>query len=208
MTTSTRILLGCGMIAGPLFLIVAFLQAFTTAGFDLEKHPFSMLSLGEFGWIQIANFIITGTLFIAGAVGLRCLMRPGRADTWGPLLYGLFGAALIAGGLFSADPASGFPPGTPEGRPTSISWHGGLHGMTFAVGMASLIAVFVLFARRFRTDGDRARARLTAATAIAFVLLGGLGAGIGDWRLVAVGVALGWCWASAVPALFLASAPT
>ena len=70
-TSTTRRLLACGIVAGPLFLVVALIQAFTRDGFDLSRHPISLLSLGELGWIQIANFIVTGGLYVACAVGLR-----------------------------------------------------------------------------------------------------------------------------------------
>ena len=203
-TRSTDALLRCGMIAGPLFLVVSFLQAVTLHGFDLERHPFSLLSLGGFGWIQIANFVVAGALFVGCAIGLRQRMPPGRGATWGPLLYGLFGIALAGGGVFVSDAADGFPPGTPEGRPDSISWHGTLHGLAFAVGMASLFAAYLVFARRFAADGDRAWARYSVATAVAFLLLGGLGAGLGDWRLVALAITVGWCWGAAVPTRFMA----
>lgn len=56
----TSALLTAGIIAGPFFIIVALLQAFTRAGFDLVRHPACLLSLGDLGWIQIANFVITG----------------------------------------------------------------------------------------------------------------------------------------------------
>ena len=61
----TSTLLWTGIIAGPFFIIVALLQAFTREGFDLIRHPASLLSLGDLGWIQIANFVITGFFFIA-----------------------------------------------------------------------------------------------------------------------------------------------
>jgi hypothetical protein len=61
----TSKLLMAGIIAGPFFIIVALLQAVTRAGFDLIRHPASLLSLGDLGWIQIANFVITGLFFIA-----------------------------------------------------------------------------------------------------------------------------------------------
>ena len=66
----TSSLLLAGIIAGPFFVIVALLQAFTREGFDLIRHPASLLSLGDLGWIQIANFVITGLFFIACAIGL------------------------------------------------------------------------------------------------------------------------------------------
>ena len=50
-------LLTSGMIAGPLFIIVSLILAFTREGFDLVRHPASLLALGHLGWIQIANFV-------------------------------------------------------------------------------------------------------------------------------------------------------
>jgi hypothetical protein len=67
--TSAR-LLACGVAAGPLFLAVWAVQAFTREGFDPTYHPISLLSLGDLGWIQIANFVVTGALYLAAAAGL------------------------------------------------------------------------------------------------------------------------------------------
>jgi hypothetical protein len=195
-TSVTRKLLTCGVIAGPLFIVAGLLQAYTRDGFDLKRHPFSMLSLGDLGWIQIANFVITGLLFIACAAGMRRVLYPGRARTWGPLLIGVFGASLIAGGVFLADPAMGFPPGAPEGPPASVSAMGIVHGLAFLVGMSSLIAAFFVFAGRFAVAGDRAWARYSVASGILFVLIAALGFVGGDFRIATVGIAIGWAWAS------------
>jgi hypothetical protein len=80
-TRRTRALLACGVVAGPLFLVVALLQALTRDGFDLGRHPLSLLSLGELGWIQIANFVVAGLLSVASAVGMRRVLHPGRGGT-------------------------------------------------------------------------------------------------------------------------------
>jgi hypothetical protein len=45
--SSTEALLICGVVAWPLHLAVGFTQAFTRGGFDLTRHPFSFLSLGD-----------------------------------------------------------------------------------------------------------------------------------------------------------------
>ena len=103
-TATTRTLLGCGVGAGPLFLLVALTQAYTRTGFDLRRHPFSMLSLGDLGWLQITTFVVTGLLFTACAAGMRRTLRGRRGGTWGPALIGAFGVALIGGGVFVADP--------------------------------------------------------------------------------------------------------
>ena len=41
-------LLAGAIVAGPLFLVVSLTQAFIRDGFDLRRHPISLLSLGEF----------------------------------------------------------------------------------------------------------------------------------------------------------------
>ncbi len=202
-TPATRTLLMCGVVAGPLFVVVALLQAFTRDGFDLKVHPFSMLSLGELGWIQIANFVIVGLLFATCALGMRRALHPGRAGTWGPLLIAAFGVSQIGGGIFLADPALGFPPGAPQGPPASVSLQGALHGVAFAVGMSSLIAAFFVLARRFAVDGDRGWARYSVASGVLFVVLSGLGVAGGDFRIVAVAIAIGWVWAALTAARLL-----
>jgi uncharacterized protein DUF998 len=58
--TATRAMLGCGLVAGPLFVATAILQMLTRDGFDLRRHPISLLSVGEHGWIQVTNFIVAG----------------------------------------------------------------------------------------------------------------------------------------------------
>ena len=50
-TTQTTRLLACGIVAGPLFLAVGLIQAFTREGFDLSRHPLSLLSLGQRRWV-------------------------------------------------------------------------------------------------------------------------------------------------------------
>lgn len=104
----------------------------------------------------------------------------------------------IGGGVFVSDPALGFPAGTGDGVPESLSWQSTVHGLAFGVGMIALIAAFAVFALAFAAASDTGWSRYSVATGIAFVALGGLGAGLGDWRLVALAIALGWSWAALV----------
>src|SRR5690554_81317 len=99
-----RFMLIGGALAGPLYVIVALIQAFTRPGFDLTRHSVSLLSLGDLGWIQIANFVLSGLLVIAGAVGLRRTMDAGSGSVWGPRLIAAYGLSLIGAGIFVADP--------------------------------------------------------------------------------------------------------
>ena len=148
-TNWTTSLLASGVIAGPLFVGVSLIQAFTREGFDLRRHAISMLSLGDLGWIQVANFLVSGLLTVLFAIGVWKTLRGRGTGTSGPVLIGIFGAGTLAAGLFSTDPAMGFPPGAPAGLPETLSWHAILHGVAFFVAFASLVAACFVFARRF-----------------------------------------------------------
>lgn len=192
-TGTTRLLLGCGVLAGPLYLVTGFAQAFTREGFDLARHPFSFLSLGEGGWLQIANFVLCGLMFLASAVGMR---RSGKVGRWVPILTGAFAIGMIAGGVFVADPAFGFPAGAPEGQAPELSWHGVLHGVAFFVAFPALVASFFVLARKL--SGPWARASV-AAGVLSLVPMPFMGTETGTTLLYGAAV-VAWLWASAVAA--------
>ncbi len=204
---SIRTLLACGLVAGPLYMIVGLIQVLIRPGFDITRHDLSLMSNGELGWIQIANFLISGLLVIACAAGMRRVLRPGRGDTWGPLLVGLYGLGLIGAGVFTADPAYGFPPGTPADAHT-ISWHGLLHFISGGVGFLALIAACFVFARRFAALGKPGWAAYSVATGVIFfAAFLGIASGSGQaWIVIGfwIGVALAWAWISAVSARLMA----
>jgi hypothetical protein len=145
----TRRLLACGIVAGPMFLVVSLVQAYTRKGFDLARHPISLLSLGDLGWLQITNFVVAGILYLACAIGLRRALEPGRGATWGPRLIGVAGVGLIVAGVFVTDAGAGYPPGAPAGAPLKISWHGILHEVGFLVATLGVIIGCLVFAWRF-----------------------------------------------------------
>jgi hypothetical protein len=207
-TSATRALLACAVVAGPLYEVVFLAQAFTRPGFDVTRHTGSLLSLGDLGWVQIANFVVTGLLLVAGAVGMRRALRGGRGGTWGPMLIGLYGLSFVAAGVFTPDPMDGFPPGTPPGPPAGFSWHAGLHFLAGGVGFLALPAGCLVLARGFAALRQRAWAAWSAATGV-LVLVGfaAVGAAAGQrWATVAfvVAVALAWVWLSATAARLLA----
>lgn len=200
----TRRLLTCGAIAGPLFIIVAFIQVFTRDGFDLARHPLSLLSLGDLGWIQIANFVIGGVLFTTSAVGMRRILHPGPGGRWAPWLIGAFGISLIAGGVFVADPAFGFPPGTPDSAPAQLSWHGIAHAVAPAVGFNALIAACFVMARRFSFARERRWAAYSLATGPVVLVLSLLSNFTLNFVPLWIAMVLGFGWASAVAARLMA----
>jgi hypothetical protein len=167
-----RNLLYCGIVAGPLFIAATLIQAFTRTGFDLARHPLSLLSLGSLGWVQIVNFVVSGTLYVLGAVGQRAALRRSRGGTWGPLFVGLSGIGLIIAGVFTTDPGAGFPPGAPAGAPT-MSWHGLLHEIGFMLSFVGAIGACAVFARRYAALGRRGWMVAALATPVAALVVAG-----------------------------------
>jgi Protein of unknown function (DUF998) len=170
-TRQTTRLLACGIVAGPLFLAAWLLQALTRDGFDPSRHPLSLLSLGELGWIQIANFVVTGVLYVACAVGMWRVLHPGRSGTWGPLLVGGLGIGLLLAGVFVTDAGAGFPPGAPAGAPEQLSWHGVLHEVGFVLASVSWTAACFVLVRRFVALRRRGWVAACVATPLAILVL-------------------------------------
>ncbi|HKD96445.1 MAG TPA: DUF998 domain-containing protein, partial [Micromonosporaceae bacterium] len=141
----TKSLLGYGILAGPFYVTVSLAQALTRQGFDLTRHSWSLLSNGGLGWIQVTNFVLTGLMVIAGAVGMRRAMAGGAGARWVPRLVGVYGTALVAAGALRADPALGFPAGTPDGHGT-VSWHGAGHLIAGGIGFLCVIAACFVYA--------------------------------------------------------------
>lgn len=208
LAATTRALLTCGAVAGPLYVAVGAIEMLIRPGFDLRKHSLSLLSNGDWGWIHSSLFVGTGLLTIAGAAGLRRALYPGCGATWGPPLVGLFGLGLLADGFFRADPALGFPPGTPLDA-TAVSTHGLLHLACGGVGFLGLIAACCVFARRFVAAGERGWAAYSATTGVLFFAAffgiatgsqqGGATRAFVNLAFTAA-VVLGWSWVSAMAA--------
>ena len=163
----TKALLACGVIAGPLFVIAFLIEGATRADYDPLRHPVSSLALGESGWMQVANFIVTGLLTLAFAIGLRLALWPLRGSTWGPLLVGVWAIGLLGAGIFVTDPVSGYPPGTSD-RLSGHSWHGALHDLFSLAAFVALSAACFVLGRRFAARGERGWAIYSVLSGLAF----------------------------------------
>ena len=192
----TRSLLGYGVLAGPFYVAVALAQAlFIRRGFDLAHDDVSLLSNGSLGWLQIANFVLTGLMVVACAIGMKRALAGGRGATWAPILLGVYGLGLILAGIFVADPMNGFPAGAPAGRPDSISLHGILHIAAAGIGFICLAAACFVMARRYRKWFSIATGALFLAA------FAGLASGSGSAVVVIafwVALIVAWAWIAAV----------
>lgn len=133
-------LLALGGVAGPiLYTLVFILAGFFHPGYSSLEQPISNLgALEPNAWIQNANFVVSGLLFIAFAFGFFQMLRPMSSGQWlkvSTVFLVLSGVGLACAGFFHTD-IPGFPP-------TTV--HGVIHNIIFfVVYLSLLIALFII----------------------------------------------------------------
>ncbi|MFI6680645.1 DUF998 domain-containing protein [Kribbella sp. NPDC050470] len=193
-----RPLLLAGALAGPLYVGIGTVEAIVRDGFDIRKHSLSLLANGTGGWIHSVMMVGTGLLTVIGAIGLARSFAPGERSRWGVGGLIVYGSGVAAAGLMRADPALGFPPGTPDAMPETVSWHGFGHVIAGMIGFIGLIVACFVLSRWFGRHRSAGWARFSLITGIVYFLgLAGLGAGAGTAAVnlgFTVAVILGWTW--------------
>lgn len=168
--TKLRLLLACGVLAGPFFTLAWLAAGFTRANYDALRHPISSLAIGESGWTQIASFLITGALLLALALGMKRALQLLNEPTRVPFLIAIIGIGLVGAGIFVTDPINGYPLGTPD-LPLQYSRAGRLHRLFSALVFIGLPAACFMFARFFAKRGQRTWAVYSRATGITFLMM-------------------------------------
>ncbi|HJY43268.1 MAG TPA: DUF998 domain-containing protein [Propionibacteriaceae bacterium] len=166
---STRTLLIAGALAGPLFAVLATGQVLLRDGFDLRRHPLSLLATGGPGFVQVANFVLAGIGVLCLAVAVRRTITDGVGRRWLAPLIAVFGLGLVASGVFVMDPENGFPIGTPEGPAPSMSWHGIGHIVAATVAFTGLAAACIVLAVRMGRRRAGWATVLNAGAALVFL---------------------------------------
>jgi hypothetical protein len=167
----TRMLLSGAVAAAGVFGVVSLTQAATREGFDLTRFPLSALSNGELGWIQITNFVVSGLLTLAGAIGLHRALRGSPGGTWAPRLVAIYGVGLFVSGPFVLQGGGGFPVGDP-GVPGMTAGTIG-HILAGTIAFAALISACYVLGRHYARAGA-ARLALGSRTAGTVFLAGDL----------------------------------
>lgn len=202
MESNTKILLACGAVGCPLFVIAFFIEGATRSGYDSLRHPVSSLSIGDSGWTQIVNFLVTGLLLLAFAVGLGRRIRKTKAKFQGAWLVGLVATGLIGAGIFSSDPVYGYPKTMPLSM-TQVSLHGHLHNLFSLLVFAGLPVACFAFRRRLIEKSETGWATYSIVTGISMPLafiLAGIGfaqcPGLVDMAgaFQRLSIIIGWTW--------------
>jgi Protein of unknown function (DUF998) len=202
----TRVLLGCGAVAGPLFVATFTVAGWSRPGYDPMRHPVSSLALAPNGWIQKLNFGINGVLYLAMAAGLRSGRAPALPQL-GPALIGAAGLGQIAAGVFTTDPVSGYPPGTPPAQEGYSGTEALVHDLAAVPVFLGIPVAALVWARSFARQRRPWWAGYSAGTAA--TMLAGFGLTSAAFaqtpRLVSIGgllqrltVTIGMGWLSAV----------
>jgi hypothetical membrane protein len=166
----TRSMLGWGVVAGPFYVIVSLVLALTRPGFVLSQHALSLLTLGDGGWMQRTNLVLTGVMVAVAGLGMTRAIRNGRGLAMG-VLCAFDGLALMLSAVFLPDPVTGFPPGSEGGH---FSTSGVLHLLFGALGFVAIAAAAWACAGWGRDEGLPGLARASRLLAIC-VLVGFIG---------------------------------
>lgn len=140
-------LLYAGAIGPLLFIVVFLIEGFTRPGYSQWRHYVSQLATGPGGWVQVANFLVCGTLVLLFAIGLRAATRSVAA----PILLGIFALALLVAGVFSTDPALGYPPDAAQAHTA----HGMIHGFAGLAAFSTLPATAFVMSAWFARHGEK-----------------------------------------------------
>ena len=146
-----------GMLAGPLYIIVSLAEIATRDGFDPRRQAWSELANGDWGWIHVANLIVSGLLVVLGAVGWRRAL-PSRA--WA--LLAVYGLSMVTAGVFKADPAG-----------SEVSTSGLVHFAAGGVGFTCLVVACFLVARHLLPAFSRITGVVFGASFLALAAGGG-----------------------------------
>jgi hypothetical protein len=149
--------------------------------------------------------VLTGLMVAAAAAGVVRQLRAERRSAASGWFLGVYAAGLVGAGFFIADPADGFPTGTPPGPAATVSWHAALHIVFGGLGFLGLIAACLTLAWQFRGQHQPGWAAFSLVTGVLFfAAFAGIATGGGTSSLGVLAftgaVILAWTWLALVSA--------
>lgn len=188
-------------IVGPLLFIAVFLvEGATRPGYSPWSMYVSQLATGPGGWVQVANFLLLGTLMLVSALGLRVAIAGTRGSIGAPVLLGMFAIAMLVAGVFTTDPGLGYPVGAPEVHTT----HGTIHGFAGLAVFTLLPAAAFVMAWHFAATRAARWAVYSVAVGLALIVLFFGGFAVGQVQNAPTGlyqriaIITGWTWIAMV----------
>ena len=133
-----------GIFAPIIFVGVFMVEGAVRNGYDPKSMYISTLSLGNRGWIQIANFLVLGLLLFIFTLGLSKEFPTGKASRGGIISLYIISVLFFISGPFVMDPAD-----TPADQ---MSIHGLVHGLSGGIVFLMMPMIIFIFLRRFMSD--------------------------------------------------------
>jgi hypothetical protein len=212
MRIPVRPLLLAGVVGPLLFIAVFLIEGLTRPGYSAWRNFVSQLATGDGGWVQVANFLVCGTLVLGFSAGLVQAMDKGRGATASAVLLGAFALSLIVAGILVTDLALGYPVGAPVVHTT----HGLIHGLAGLAAFTILPAAALVMAWHFGGDpASRRWAIYSAAVGLPIIacFIGGNVLSVLDAQgtlpnaptgfVQRIAIIAGWTWIALVALHFL-----
>jgi hypothetical protein len=113
-------------------------------------NTMSLYSVGPYGSISIAAFVVLGLGALALSLGFRHAVTPSRALRVGYVLVGLFGLGFCLAGIFRLAPNTASIEQVIKGANPTIA--GAIHGLGGFGGIFCLIVGMIVLSRAFERD--------------------------------------------------------
>lgn len=195
MSNTHPLMLGAGLAAAILFIVVTLVEICLRPGFSIEQHTISMLSLGDRGWLMVATFVICGILTLVFAVAVWQLS--GARLAAGLLM--VFGACCVLAGFFPTRGAQGFPLGTARNRLPDMDFSANLHLIIVSIGFGALILACLVLSTHYwrQREASLASGLLALGLIMPAIIIMGIeqciprnvafyGAGVLGWQVIAL----------------------
>jgi hypothetical protein len=168
-TDITRALLTSGQSACILFVLIFLFLGSRRDDYSSLKYPVSSLALGEEGWMQRINFLLSGSLILVSAYGFKKITRIIKAGKYIPVYIAAAGTGLACAGIFTTDPVYGYPPAEPYHN-TQFTITGHLHDMVSFFFFIGLVISCFQAGKIFKDHGQKMKYRLLKSASVLMVL--------------------------------------
>jgi hypothetical protein len=172
---TSQVLLACGSVAGPLFVAVYSISGrrLIARGYDPRRDPVSLIVRVPGGGTQTANFLATGMLLCASAVGARKALVAEGATFIGsvsiPVCICAVGIGLIGAGVFPTDVIDPKGRGVDLEEPQKSRLAGTLHNACAVPVFTGLPIACFICARRFGSIGCKGLSRLSLLSGLSSI---------------------------------------
>lgn len=144
------------IVASVAYPIIIFLLSMQVDGYSHIRDHISELGVSniQYSWILTAVLILDATLIFGLAFAVQRSIGQRDHNRWAPILIGMFGVALLIGGLFPCDANC---------RPTSFN--GWMHVLNILPSIVATIGAPFVMQKKFAEDQ-----RLSLSSTVSFIL--------------------------------------